>query len=525
MSPGRRILINVLATYGRSLYALILGLFTARWTLEALGSTDYGLLGLIGGLAAFVSFLNKILANSVVRFYAVSVGAAKRSGNEINGLETCRAWFNTACSIHMLIPLALVAIGYPIGIWAIDSFLTIPNDRIADSVWVWRFTCLSCFVGMFNVPFTAMYTAKQEIAELTIYSFITSTCNACFVCYMVNHPGVWLARYSLWTCMIAIVPQIIIAVRAMIKYPECHFSRRLWFSFDRCKQLARFAFSRFWADFSGLLSSQGQSILVNKFMGPIYNASMTLGNSISAHTSTLSAALIGAFTPAVGNMCGERRTESMKRLCYMACRHGCVLLLVFALPVVLEIDEILKLWLINPPPFAAEIATAILVRAALEKMTSGYPMAIYSQGERVMTYGWSVGWSGVSGVIISSLFFLCGLGMWSVAIGLVTSKFITVGIRLFYGKTLIGFEPRDWIYKVFIPISTTVIASGGFASLLRLFAEPSLLRVVITVFIADIIFISLVWFFVLEGCERSRILAYIERLRHFSFMRAEDKKL
>ena len=36
MSPNRCIFMNVAATYGRSLYALVIGLFCGRWTLRTL---------------------------------------------------------------------------------------------------------------------------------------------------------------------------------------------------------------------------------------------------------------------------------------------------------------------------------------------------------------------------------------------------------------------------------------------------------------------------------------------------------
>ena len=45
MSPNLRIFLNVVATYGRSLYALVCGLFISRWALAALGKTDLGLYG------------------------------------------------------------------------------------------------------------------------------------------------------------------------------------------------------------------------------------------------------------------------------------------------------------------------------------------------------------------------------------------------------------------------------------------------------------------------------------------------
>jgi len=63
MTANQCIFLNVVAAYPdraegnighakpacRSLYALVIGLFTARWTLMALGQTDYGLMDVVGG--------------------------------------------------------------------------------------------------------------------------------------------------------------------------------------------------------------------------------------------------------------------------------------------------------------------------------------------------------------------------------------------------------------------------------------------------------------------------------------------
>ena len=372
MTANRRIFLNVMATYGRSLYALVVGLFCGRWTLMALGATDYGLVGLVGGLIGLVSFFNGLLAFAVGRFYAVSVGSAKKDGNADAGLVECRRWFNTALMLHTSIPLILVIIGYPIGVWAVEHFLTIPPDRVDACIWVWRFTCASCFVSMFNVPFSAMYTAKQEIAELTIYGFATTTINACFQYYMISHPAVWLVKYSLFSCLLAIIPQLIIAVRAIIKYPECCFVANYLWNVDRIKQITMYAFSRSWSAFSSMFFSQGRAILVNKYMGPAYNASMTIGNTVASHSITLSSSLSSAFWPAISNKAGEGKADEVRKLSFMTCRLGTVLILLFAMPLMLEIHEVLRLWLVNPPPFAAEVCVAILIHNVFERMTEGY---------------------------------------------------------------------------------------------------------------------------------------------------------
>ena len=130
MTENRRVFLNITATYARSLYALVLGLLCGRWTLMALGETDFGLNGLVGGLTVFIAFFNGVLAGANGRFYAFSVGAAKVATDKNEALEECRRWFNTALSVHSVVPLVLIAIGYPVGVYAVEHWLTIPPERI-----------------------------------------------------------------------------------------------------------------------------------------------------------------------------------------------------------------------------------------------------------------------------------------------------------------------------------------------------------------------------------------------------------
>lgn len=477
----------------------------------ALGQTDYGLMGLIGGLTGAVSFLNTLLASAVGRFYAVNVGAAKKTGNEVAGLEDCRKWFNTALALHTVIPLSLVVIGYPLGCWAIEHFLEIPLDRMSACIWVWRFTCVACFMSMFNVPCHAMYTAKQEIAELTIYSFVTTTLNACFLYYMVSHPGIWLTKYMAWTCALSVVPQLIIGFRAFVKYEECRFVPRYLFDKGRFGEIFRFAFAKFWADFSSQFSTQGQAILVNKYMGPRFNASMSVGNVVAGHSLTLAGAIEGAFWPAIANKIGEGDDAEVKRLCFTAMRLSTLMVLVFAVPLGLEVDEVLRLWLVNPPTFAAQIVLILLIRAVLERMTAAYGTAIYGYGRGVMKYAWTAGWAGISTVFVSWLFFALGLGMWSVVIGLTVSKIITVSVRLVLGRTLVGFSFWYWVRNVFVPIGLLALGVTCAGMITRIFMKPSFLRVVLTSLISEIVFVPLVWGLVMDCAEKEFFMRRLKR--------------
>lgn len=505
MTANQRIFINVIATYGRSVYALALGLFTARWILMALGEVDFGLYGVVGGLTFFVIFINELLAMSVARFFGVNVGAARKKGGGEAEIEECRKWFNTAILVHTIVPICLVIIGYPVGVWAVRNFLTIPVERINSCVWVWNFTCLSCFIGMVNVPFRAMYTARQEIAELTIYSFCTTTLTACVLYYMASRPGDWLLPYACWTCVISIVPNILIAWRALVKYPECQFDARYFWSRSRIKDICSFAAARFCTSFSSILVSQGHQILVNKYLGPQYNAAMRIGSTVASHSATLAGSLNGAFWPAITNAVGEGSIEKVRHMSFRVCRMSTFLVLVFAAPLILECREVLRLWLGTPPGYSAEICVAILVAMLIDRTTEGYWMAVMGLGNRISFYSCWVSVAGFVGFLATWTLFASGFGIWSVCLSAILCKLISTGFRLWLGWLLAGLSPFYWIRYIAIPLFSLLVLGLLAGWPVVYFMDASFLRVVSTTCVCELILIPSAWYCVLTEEEREAI--------------------
>ena len=515
MSPNRRIFLNVVATYGRSLYALAIGLFCGRWTLMLLGQTDYGLLGLVGGLTGFITFFNGIFAGSVGRFYAFYIGKEKAAENSADGIEECRRWFSLAVLIHLSIPVLLVIVGYPVGVWAVRNFLNIPPDRVEACVWVLRFVCASCFVGMANVPFQAMYTAKQEIAELTIYSFITTTANFVFLYFAIQHPGNWLVKFMLWTCCLSMAPQMVIAWRAVVKYPECRLRLRYFWDKTRFVQLFGYAAARFWTAFTDMFATQSRNILVNKFLGPKCNAAMQVGGAVSGHAMTLSNALSQAFWPALVNKAGEGDTEKVFKMAFFACRIGTAAVMLFALPLMLEAKEVLVLWLVDPPYFSSMLCVAALLVMIMERLTDGYWMVILGMGKGVKTYSLVIGWSAVPCILVLYLFFFMGMGFWSVFWGAMVWGLCRLVLRLVLGSRLVGLRFCRWLRSVFVPMCTIAAVALCAGLMPRSLMDGSFLRVVVTTCAVEAVFLPLAWRFALERDERGYVLERLKRMSPF----------
>ena len=79
MTANRRIFLNIVATYGRSLYALVCGLYISRWVLAALGKTDFGLYGVVGGMTvmALLAFTMRQVRDRIAAGVNVTGGPGK----------------------------------------------------------------------------------------------------------------------------------------------------------------------------------------------------------------------------------------------------------------------------------------------------------------------------------------------------------------------------------------------------------------------------------------------------------------
>lgn len=473
-------------------------------------------MGLIAGLVAFVTFFNGIMAASISRYFAVMVGEAAQEGK--SGLEKCRMWFTTGVVIHTVVPLVLVAVGYPIGAWAVENFLTIPADRVWHCLWVWRFVCCSALLSMMMVPFNAMYTAKQYIAELTIYSFVAVTLNALFQYYMVTHPGVWLVKLSLWSCCLGMLPSCIIAVRAFFIFPECRILPKYFRCWRNIGQLGNYAFWNVWGSLGAMLRGQGVAVVINKYFGPRLNAGMQVGNSLAGNAETLYGSLAGALSPAIFNAWGAGEVEEARALAYRVCKIGTLLILIFAIPMALEADTLLVLWLKNPPPYAAGYCLFMLLWTVLDKLTWGVTMLINAKGQ-IALFQAVVGTCVVLAFPFAWLFAAIGMGPYSPGWAAALTVCLTNVGRVWFGRKLVGISARYWVCRIFIPLVVATVLSIAVGLFSRLLLPAGLIRIIVITVLVELVLIPVSWFWILDSGERwylsARLSSFVVRIRAF----------
>lgn len=385
--------------------------------------------------------------------------------------------------------------------YAIEHWLTIPVGRIHDCVWVFRFVCVTCFLGMVSVPFNAMYGAKQLIAELTIYSFVTSTLNVVFLYYMITHPGVWLAKFAFWTCLLSIVPSLIISGRAMFCFPECRIRRKHLWNFADIRELISFAGWNLFGATGNLLKGAGMMVLVNKFFGPVQNAAVAVAHTVSGHSQSLAGSLVGAFMPAITNACGAGDRKRMILLVHQTCKFGALLVLPFALPLALEMNEVMRLWLKNPPAQSGVLCVWMMTILVLENMTTGHWVVVAANG-KISWYQFTVGALFILTLPLAWLMMKCGLGLYSVGYALFTTLSIVVVVRIVAVKILLDISPRYWLLHILLPLFALCVIVIAAGCVPRFFMAESFVRVMVTILFVEVVLLPLTWLVVFDATER-----------------------
>jgi O-antigen/teichoic acid export membrane protein len=442
------------------------------------------------------------MSASAARHFAYSIGQGDT--------EVVNQWFNSAFSIHLIMPIALILTGWPIGEYCISNVLTIPSDRIVSCLWVFRISLVSAFFSMITIPFSAMFTAKQHITELAVWGILQSIMTFVFAFLLTHLSGDRLIFYAMGMVAISVCFQTSQSLRALFIFSECRLRYSQWFNAERFKKIISFALWSLFGNSAGLLRNQGVIILLNLYFGPKVNSAYGISSVVSAQTGMLSNSMLGSFSPEIVASEGKGDRTRMIDLSIGACKLGTLLVMFFAIPLMVEMDYVLKLWLQDPPPYTATFCQLMLIMFMIDQLTVGYMVAVSAHG-RIAAYQATLGTLAYMNLPLAWLFLKFGYTPTSVVVAfIITSVILSLG-RVFWGRRLLGMSVNRWLTDVVLPC-TVVATISTFAALASVWwLQPSFSRLVLEVVVSVTVTALASWFFALDYRERTFILQNIRR--------------
>lgn len=493
MNNAKKVAINTIAMYVQLILNVLIGLVSVRIILNALGASDYGLYNLIAGIITMLSFVNRSLSHTSVRYISVSIGEAVKYN--INKA------FSSCLTLHGLIAICLVTILEFGGFFIFDGFLNIPKDRIDTAKVIYHCMVFSLFLNVLGSPFRAMLVAHERFLYLTFVGIFDAILKLVIALIITLDFLDKLAVYGLLLMLVTTINILMYVVMCQTKY-KCDIHIVKCNKYD-LKGVAGFAGWTLLDVIGSVATRQGYAVILNVFFGTIINAVFAIARQIEGHIYTISASVIDAMKPQIMKSQGAGDEKRMFRLSLTAGKFGFTMMAIVAIPLIVFMDDILKLWLKDVPDGTASFSSLLIIACMAEQITKGLVYANQAIGN-IKWFSVSVSTMRFLALPISCLLFIAGASAIIAIYVFVICETLGSLSRILILSKISNFNPTSFISSVFFRIIPPFVLSIGICWLQSLIFS-GISGICISSIISCSIYVILTYYIGLDKTERSSI--------------------
>lgn len=445
-SANKRIAKNTLVLYVRMLFTMGISLFTSRVILQTLGVEDYGISSVVGGVISMFTFINAAMVSSTQRY--LNFELVRGDANQL------RSVFSTSLQIHALIALAIIVLSETVGLWFLNEKLVIPEARMNAAMWVYQCSILSCAVSIMSTPYNAVIVAHEKMSAFAYISILDVSLKLLVVYLLVVLPFDKLIILAILNLLVQLFIRYIYTLYCHRHFPESYF--QFWFNKTLFKEMFGFAGWSFWGNLAAILYTQGLNMMLNIFFGPIVNAARGIAVQVQSAVQQFVGGFQTALNPQITKNYASNNLPQMHSLMFRSARFSFLLLFFLSLPVLMETNFILTLWLKTVPDDAV-IFTQIMICISLIYTTAN-PCIIANQATgKVKIYQMVVGGILLLILPISYVVLKLGAPAYSVFIVHFCIESLAQFSRMYMLRKLIHLPLWQYMKNIYIPIVSTVI--------------------------------------------------------------------
>lgn len=469
-TDNKRIVKNAIALYIRSIVTMLLGLYTSRVILQALGVEDYGIYNVVGGFVSLFSLISGSMSGSIARSLTFELGRS-----DVNRLKRV---FSTSIYVLLALSLLVVLATETFGLWYLYNKMVIPPERFNAAFWVFHISVFTFVLGLINGPYTASVISHEHMHIFAYLSIFDAFCKL-LICFMVIYSPIdRLIYYAILLCLVTIIDQCFYVWYCKRHFEESHFH----FVFDKTlfKEIFNFAGWNFIGSSAGVLRSQGASLLLNAFGGPVVNAANGIATTVTGVVSSFVNNFTQAFTPQITKRYAAAEYDSLMNLLIFGSKYSFYLLFLLSLPVMLNAHFIFQIWLGVVPEYTVAFCRWVFIFLLAESVSRPIISAKNATG-KIRNYQIVVG-----GVLLLMLpiSYVC-LKMGASVVVVAFSNALTATMAIFARMYMLRgdfpcWSSRVYFKKVILNVFVVSVTSGVLPLLLYLNLEEGWIRLFCT---------------------------------------------
>ena len=427
---------------------MAVSLYTSRVILNTLGVEDYGIYNVVGGVVTMFAFLNGALVTSTQRYLTYELGR--------NDFHRLKKVFTTSILIHAIISLLIVLLAETAGLWFLNNKMIIPEERVYAASWVFQFSIITMVVQVMIVPFNSIIIAHEKMNVFAIISIIEVFLKL-FIVYLLLF-SCW-DKLIVYALLFSIAQVIILCVYIFYcrkKYEETTLVKGI--ERGLVVEMGKFAGWNVWGNLAGTLFGTGLNLLLNVFFGPVVNAARGIAVQVEAAMNQFSTSFLMAVNPQITKLYAQGNLNEMHTLLFRSSKFTGYLLLMLTIPVVLETNTILVLWLKTVPDYTVSFIRVLLCIVIMDSMARPLMTAAAATGD-VKKYQSVIG--GILLAIVPVAYVVLKLGAKPTSVYIVHLIICAIACiaRLLIVRPMINLSIKDYSRAVLLPSFIVTVLS------------------------------------------------------------------
>lgn len=498
---GKRIAKNSLFLYCRSFVTMVISLYTSRLVLEALGVVDYGIYSLIGSIVVMFSMFSATFSSATQRFLNVEMAR----GTEASTREV----FTVSQNIHLVMAMALLLLFETVGLWGVNTQLSIPEGRMTATNVVYHCTVMSFLVGLVCIPFNAAVIAHEKMGVLAMVSICEAVAKLLLAFYIKNATNAdALEIYAVVLMAISIGVGLFYWIYCYKRFVTCH---RVKVVDKSCyKSLLGISGWNFLGSSASIITVQGASVILNLFVGVVANTSKGIAQQVEHVVKQLVDNMMMAMRPQLTHAYALKDNNYLEMLLSRGTRFSFFLMSLLCVPLVVNARHLLALWLGEVPPFTVEFVQITVIYLMVIPFSSILDTLQLATGN-IKRSQVTLSFLQLLNIPLSCVLLYAGLPPYSIYLSYMVISYISLYYRLKFVVENTDVTYRFYVKSILLPV---FIAMGS-AILAIMLLKPIITviyfwQLIVWVLVIEILLCSTIWLCGVNHEERRMVILKIK---------------
>ena len=507
-SSNKRIAVNTGLLYARMAVVMVVNLYTVRLVLNALGAVDYGIYDVVAGIVVMLQSVSTVLSVSTQRYYSYALGESD--------FYKISQVFSASINVFTIFSLIVLLLSETVGLWFLNTYLDIPDSRMTAANIIYQFSIFSFIALIMQTPFSAAVIANEDMGYFSLISILECMLRLLTAFFIAHSLGDRLVYYGLFLMVITLLS---LAIYIIITFNNYHYFKYSLKKATIWRELLVFSGWTLVGSTSGVLMTQVCTILVNIFFGPIVNAARAIAFQMFNALNSFCNSFLMAVRPPMVKAYAEHRFEYLNQLFIYSTKFIFYTLLVLFIPLYLEMDYVLRIWLKTTDLQAVLFSRLMLIYALLLSLSNPITFIMHAGGF-VKHYHISVEIPTLAIMPITYFLFEVGYPAYTTYIVMIICITCSHVIRLLCMKKFYPYyEIKNYVRLFVVPAVIITLISFALAERLHSLVKYEILRLVCISVQTFMVTFSLTYFVGLNNEERKMVKQGLSFLKRRLFLK------